>query len=545
MAVLTDKQMDKHIKERNFAKVYLIYGEEQMYVKKYTDKLVTAVAGKTPSEFNFHSFGDSINFDELAASVQIVPFMSEFNCVLVSDAAFDEFNANDNARFADIYKAVPDGCVFIVSLPSVKPVKNKTVLPALKKYADKNGIVCEFNTLTQNELVKFIAKWANANGKFISQVNATQLISLCGRDLNMLKNEIDKISAYAKGEEISDEDIEKLATVTLESKIFALSDAVLNGNAQKAFNTLDTLFYQQEKTADMLFILSQAFIDAYRIRVADESGVQKTEVASKFNYKNRAFVLYNARRATKRVSTQALRKSLSLLLQAETEFKSVSVNDRVFFEKLIAQLLLTAERGRVQLLKIKEAIIVEGRYDKIKLKNLVDTTIIETNGFRVFSDKEKQTLIRKIAQTRGILVFTDSDSAGFVIRNFLRGAVDKSKIKHCYIPQINGKEKRKAHGSKEGFLGVEGVSDEVIIDAIRKSGATIIGEESQAQSGEITKSDLYRLGLTGRENSEKLRKALLKNLGIPSYLTTNAMLSAINCLYSLEELKNIVENLEI
>ena len=158
MAVLTDKQMDKHIKERNFAKVYLIYGEEQMYVKKYTDKLVTAVAGKTPSEFNFHSFGDSINFDELAASVQIVPFMSEFNCVLVSDAAFDEFNANDNARFADIYKAVPDGCVFIVSLPSVKPVKNKTVLPALKKYADKNGIVCEFNTLTQNELVKFIAK---------------------------------------------------------------------------------------------------------------------------------------------------------------------------------------------------------------------------------------------------------------------------------------------------------------------------------------------------------------------------------------------------
>mgnify|MGYP002151853466 CR=1 FL=1 len=96
MAVLTDKQMDKHIKERNFAKVYLIYGEEQMYVKKYTDKLVTAVAGKTPSEFNFHSFGDSINFDELAASVQIVPFMSEFNCVLVSDAAFDEFNANVN-----------------------------------------------------------------------------------------------------------------------------------------------------------------------------------------------------------------------------------------------------------------------------------------------------------------------------------------------------------------------------------------------------------------------------------------------------------------
>lgn len=347
MAVLTDKQMDKHIKEKNFAKIYLIYGDEQMYVRKYTDKLVTAVAGKTPSDFNFHSFGDSINFDELAASVQIVPFMSEYNCVLVSDAAFDEFNANDNARFADIYKAVPDGTVFIVSLPSIKPKKNTTVLPALKKYADKNGIVCEFNTLTQNELVKFIAKWANANGKIISQVNATHLISLCGRDLNMLKNEIDKISAYAKGEEISCDDIDKLATVTLEAKVFALSDAVLNDNAQKAFNTLDVLFYQQEKTADMLYILTKAYIDAYRIRVADESGITKTEVANKFNYKNRAFVLDNAKKATKRVSTQALRKSLDILLQADTEFKSVAINDRMFFEKLIANLLLTADRGRV------------------------------------------------------------------------------------------------------------------------------------------------------------------------------------------------------
>lgn len=195
------------------------------------------------------------------------------------------------------------------------------------------------------------------------------------------------------------------------------------------------------------------------------------------------------------------------------------------------------------MLKIREAIIVEGKYDKIKLKNIVDTTIIETNGFRVFSDKEKQALIRKIAEARGILVFTDSDSAGFVIRNFLRGTVDKSKVKHCYIPQLNGKEKRKTHSSKEGFLGVEGVSDEVIIDAMRKSGVHIIGEEDKSPSNDVTKADLYILGLTGRENSEKLRKALLKHLGMPSYLTTNAMLSAINCLYSFEELKSIVDEM--
>lgn len=196
------------------------------------------------------------------------------------------------------------------------------------------------------------------------------------------------------------------------------------------------------------------------------------------------------------------------------------------------------------MLKIKEAVIVEGRYDKIKLSSIVDAPIIETNGFRVFSDKEKQNLIRQIADVRGILVLTDSDGAGFVIRNFLKGAVDKSKIKHCYIPQIEGKEKRKTQKSKEGFLGVEGVTDEIIINAIRSSGATIIGEEATAEN-RITKPQLFYLGLTGAENADHNRKKLLKHLKLPTYLSTNAMLTALNCLYSLEELKNILKQLNI
>lgn len=194
------------------------------------------------------------------------------------------------------------------------------------------------------------------------------------------------------------------------------------------------------------------------------------------------------------------------------------------------------------MLRVKEAIIVEGRYDKIKLGGIVDAPIIETNGFRVFSDKEKQALIRQIAEKRGILVLTDSDGAGFVIRNFLRGTVPKEQIKHCYIPQIEGKESRKQKKSKEGLLGVEGVTDEVIIDAIRKSGATILGELPKQQQG-ITKANLCSLGLTGGENSAKRRKALLHRLNLPDYLSTNAMLTALNCLYSFEELCKLVSEL--
>lgn len=194
------------------------------------------------------------------------------------------------------------------------------------------------------------------------------------------------------------------------------------------------------------------------------------------------------------------------------------------------------------MIKLKEAVIVEGRYDKIKLKNLIDAPIIETNGFRIFNDKERRDMIRQIADRRGILIMTDSDGAGLVIRNFLNGVVDKDKIKHCYIPQLEGKEKRKEQRSKEGFLGVEGVPDDVIIEAIRKSGATVIGEEA-AQTNEITKADLFKLGLTGSSNSAQKRIKLLKTLNMPDYLSTNAMLTALNCLYSFEELKSVLNEI--
>lgn len=211
------------------------------------------------------------------------------------------------------------------------------------------------------------------------------------------------------------------------------------------------------------------------------------------------------------------------------------------------------------MLKIKEAIIVEGKYDKIRLSSIVDAPIIETNGFRIFSDKEKQKLIRKIAEVRGILVLTDSDGAGFVIRNFLKGSIETDKVKHCYIPQIKGKEKRKAQHSKEGFFGVEGIDNSILLDAIKKSGATILsdyGENTEDKSEEesdykntnnknkeLTKADLFSLGLTGTKNAENNRKRLLKHLDMPTYLSTNAMLTVLNCLYSPEEVYEILQDL--
>ena len=188
------------------------------------------------------------------------------------------------------------------------------------------------------------------------------------------------------------------------------------------------------------------------------------------------------------------------------------------------------------MLKIKEAIIVEGKYDKQRLSEFIDAPIITTSGFRVFKDKEKQSLIRKLAEERGLLILTDSDGAGLVIRNFLKGIVPADKIKNCYIPQIEGKEKRKTAPSKEGFLGVEGLSADIIKTALLSSGVDVGEERAECKSYGITKSDLYEMGLSGRENSAVLRKKLMEELGLPTYLSANAFLEVINSLYSKKKI---------
>ena len=191
------------------------------------------------------------------------------------------------------------------------------------------------------------------------------------------------------------------------------------------------------------------------------------------------------------------------------------------------------------MIKIKEAVIVEGKYDRMRLAALFDTAIIETGGFRVFNDGEKRAVIRELARTRGIILLTDSDGAGLLIRSFLKGAVPKGSVKQAYVPEIEGKERRKAAPSKQGLLGVEGMTDEIIINAVLRSGATVSGEGERAQS-ELTKADLYELGLSGRENSAELRRALLKRLGFPQYMTAIANVSAPPQIYTREELETLL-----
>ncbi len=195
------------------------------------------------------------------------------------------------------------------------------------------------------------------------------------------------------------------------------------------------------------------------------------------------------------------------------------------------------------MVKIREAVVVEGRYDKNTLSQIIDAPIFQTNGFGIMNDETQLALLRRVAKARGLIVFTDSDGAGFVIRNYLKGCISAEYLKHAYIPDIPGKERRKASPGKEGKLGVEGMTPEIILACLKRAGATFDDSPPQTGNKGITKADLFFMGLSGSADSKAKRQALMKLLELPEHMSSNAMLEALNILYDADALRRIVDTL--
>lgn len=195
------------------------------------------------------------------------------------------------------------------------------------------------------------------------------------------------------------------------------------------------------------------------------------------------------------------------------------------------------------MIKLREAIVVEGKYDKNTLSQLVDAPIFQTDGFGIFKNRELLSLLRAVAAARGLIVLMDSDGAGFVIRNYIKSAIPPEQLKHAYIPDIYGKERRKQSPGKEGKLGVEGMRPEVLLEALRRAGATELGEET-AQPEKFTKQDLMELGLSGGQGSAEKRRRLQAALGFPEHMSANALVQALSTIYTVEEVKAVLAALE-
>ena len=192
------------------------------------------------------------------------------------------------------------------------------------------------------------------------------------------------------------------------------------------------------------------------------------------------------------------------------------------------------------MVRIKQAIVVEGRYDKNTLEQIVDAPIFTTDGFGVMKDRELLALLRAVADKRGLIIFTDPDGAGFVIRNYLKGALPRDRVLHAYVPDVFGKERRKRQPGKEGKLGVEGMDPQTILQALRQAGATFEDASLVGTSAGMTKADFFELGLTGTPDSKQRRDALKNKLHLPAHLSTNGLLEAVNLLYTREELEELL-----
>ncbi len=190
--------------------------------------------------------------------------------------------------------------------------------------------------------------------------------------------------------------------------------------------------------------------------------------------------------------------------------------------------------------RVKEVIVVEGRYDKNTISQVVDATVVTLGGYAVFNDREKLAFLRRLAEKQGLIILTDSDGAGFLLRNYLKGALPKDRVKQAYIPDVRGKERRKRKAGKEGKLGVEGMSPAVLLEALRRCGATFENGAPEARRPALTKADLFTLGLSGGEGSAERRRRLLRRLDLPEHLTANGLLEALNLLFDREELEALL-----
>ena len=435
----------------------------------------------------------------------------------------DLFKLDESQRNALIalLEDFPEYCTLIFiydTLDYKRDGKMKKLCAAL----DKHVCAVEFAQQERAQLVNWLRRRFTALGHDIDSSAADHLLFTCGTLMTDLVPEIEKIAAYAKQERITIDDINAVADPVLDARVFDMTNCVTAGKYDDAARVLADLLRMQTEPIAILAALGKELRKLYTARMALDTG------------KDRFWL----KRLSRQAAAAGGEKGGSRLVQQRRHPLPAAGSPH---EKRAGH----GQRGGAEAVpdgigrcpvkpRIREVIIVEGRYDKNALSQVVDAVILTTEGFGVFHDKEKLSYFRRLAEQRGVILLTDPDGAGFVIRNHLKGALPPERVKQAYVPDVPGKERRKKKGGKEGKLGVEGMSPAVLLEALRRCGATFEGEESRLPSAGITRADLMDKGLMG-PNSAAKRAAVLQTLQLPEHLTTTGLLDALNLLLTREE----------
>lgn len=352
MAKMTEPYFKKEISSSKFKSLYFIYGDEKYLVRKYTTALINKAVGKNPSEFDFQKLNSDTSIEEIVNAVEQLPLFSEYKCVCVNDYDIDAMTESDYKQLESYCSSLPENAILIFSQPTLTSDTKKSHGNGEKKsnktkrflaVAEKYGAVLELNKRGETELAKQLISWAEKNGCTLTQTNASKIIAMNGTDMTTLKNEIDKLSAYANNSEITSDIVKLLVTENSEAKIFALSDCISKNNFNGAYQQLYRLFEQNEKPEIILSVLGSVFIDMYRMRVASESGKTVSDVAKDFKYGKREFLLKNALYNSKKYSTDTLKKIIDTILQTDIKLKSTRADAQILLETLISKLIIIVQ----------------------------------------------------------------------------------------------------------------------------------------------------------------------------------------------------------
>ena len=351
MAKLNEQEFKKEMSNGELKTLYLIYGSEKYLVKKYTEALIRKTVGKSPGDFDFYKFGSSAALDEIYDASQQISMFSDRKCVCVYDYDVNSLSESDFKELENFCGEISPTTVLIFSMPTLdtadkkkkEGTKGKSKFSRFWSCADKNGVVLELEPLTGAALEAQLIKWAEKNGSKLSKYNAAKIISSAGNDMNLLKNEVDKLSAYANGAEITEDIIKLLCVKNSETKSYMLSKYIMINDFNNTYRELDILFGQNERPEIILSGLSSAFIDMYRAKAAAESGHSFTEAAKDFKYGNREFVLRNAAGTAAKYSSGTLKKFLDAILDTDIKMKSSRADSRILLETLVARMLLIVQ----------------------------------------------------------------------------------------------------------------------------------------------------------------------------------------------------------
>ncbi len=330
MPIIEENKLRKHIDSGELHSLYVLYGKEKLLLKRSATRLINKSKGSAFPEFNFNEFTNDASVDDIADAALNLPFMAEQKCVVVSDFNVDGKNASEINKLNELLGSLSESTVLIFTYPTLEfDGKKSAKWRNFLKSAEKAGAVISFEPKERAELVKYLCSEAEKYDSSITKYNAEKITEYVGNDLTRLTNEIHKIASYCNGREITVEDIEKLVSKNVESRVFELSKAIIGGNYDRAYMLLDQLFFMKEKPAIIFATLSKNYVDIYRVRSALNSGLKSdAPVSYDPSYKGKEFVLRNAERDANSLSTDVLRRSLKVLLETDMLLKGSKTDNR-------------------------------------------------------------------------------------------------------------------------------------------------------------------------------------------------------------------------